>query len=102
MKLSKAQADVMNHAKEQIDFARTHSLEEWYEKNYCTRVSLDSRDERSRNYISTQYEKRKQGIALANCNTRTLRKLEELGLIEIVYDSTGEHFGIDEIRVLNY
>ena len=103
MKLSKAQEAVLNHAKEEIDFARTHTLEEWYIKSYrADRLDLDSMDEWSRNYTITTYEKRKNGIALSMCNSRTLKKLEDLGLIEILYDSNGTHYGVDEIRVLNY
>lgn len=103
MKLSKAQEAVLNHAKEAIDFARTHTLEEWYMKSYrVDRLDLDSMDEWSRNYTITTYEKRKNGIALSMCNSRTLKKLEDLGLIEILYDSNGTHYGVDEIRVLNY
>lgn len=35
MKLSKAQQEVMDKAKERIDYARTHSFHDWFRNNTC-------------------------------------------------------------------
>ena len=127
MKLSKAQEAVMTTAKSEIDFARSHSLREWAEKethNTPEQIEkiLNNWDEtRHRSYTKEQYleamnedvemymkkygkyyEEEKNAIVLIRCNSRTLTKLEQMGLIEIIYDSNGSSFGIDTIKVLNY
>lgn len=123
MKLSKAQQKVIDDAKKDIDFARTHSLREWAAKR-CRRSETDriitnyslygyrTREEALKamneeidkfiNKYSESYENNKNGIVFTYCNSRTLAKLQKLGLIEILYDSEGEHFGIDTIKILNY
>ena len=124
MKLSKAQIEVMNTAKAEIDYARSHSLREWAEKEEALdegcydriienasdygstkeemKKRLDERIENRANGYKEYYENEKNGIVLTHCNSRTLEKLESLGLIEIIYDSNGSDYGIDEIKVLNY
>ena len=39
---------------------------------------------------------------LCHASSATIRKLEKLGLIEVIYDSAGEAYGFDTIKVLNY
>ena len=125
MKLSKAQQDVMNKAKADIDFARNHTIREWsiYENfgvldiNECCFVKNYDRygwskekaiavaEEEVKNYIDTYskyYENERNGIVLTHCNSRTIRRLEELGLVEIIRDSCGVSYGIDTIKILNY
>lgn len=122
-KLSKAQQTVMDDAKRKIDFARTHTLREWAAtKRYPTGYnhitdrwnsygwstkeeavqSCENDITRYGENYGKYYENEKSGIVLATCNSRTLVKLEQMGLIEIIYDSNGTHFGIDTIKVLNY
>ena len=67
-------------------------------KVYLPKNNLLSEKEVMKKY----WEEHRNGIVLTHCNTKTLQKLESYGLIEIIYDSTGEDFGIDTIKVLNY
>lgn len=125
MKLSKAQQKVMDNAKAQIDFARTHTLIEWAEvETHTTRDVVERMVKNARAYGTTpekmrksleervadyaerfkgNYEAERRGEVLTHCNSKTLEKLEKLGLIEIIFDSKGcSSYGIDRIRVLNY
>ena len=121
MKLSKAQAQVMEKAKEDIDYARTHDFLHWYARATGHELETDwdahpnpilsnesvmkeaiERANEAGEYWHRSYEKRKEGIALTMCNSRTLAKLEEMGLIEILRDSKGQTYGVDEVKVLNY
>lgn len=125
MKLSKAQQEVMNKAKAQIDFARTHTVFEWaQEKTHTTnediermvsqadlyystpekmRKSLNERIERYVEQYSEYYERERRGEVLTHCNSKTLEKLEKMGLIEIEFDSKGYGgYGIDRVKILNY
>lgn len=125
MKLSKAQQEVMDKAKAKIDFARNHTVREWsiYEnfgvldineccfvKNYerygwskekATAVAEEEVNSYINNY-SKYYEDNRNGIVLTHSNSRTIRRLEDLGLIEIIWDACGESYGIDTIKILNY
>ena len=95
-KLSAAQEKVLRDAKANIDKARNQTFEEWLP------MPMDRYSPEKLEWWKDQYERERSGIALAYCNTKTIKKLESLGLIEIVYDSTGETFGLDEIKVLGY
>lgn len=97
-KLSKTQQRVLNEAKEQIDYARNHTLMEWSAKeNHFTSVTRII-EEYAEKY-GEAYENEKKGIVLAHCDSKTIRALENLGLIEIMNDGG---LGIDTIKVLNY
>lgn len=124
MKLSKAQEAVMNQAKEKIDYARSHTLREWAQKKtHHTDEDIERQvanaykhrctEEEMRKYCEEDivgymekygkyYEDERNGVVLTNCNSRTLVKLETMGLIEIIQDSNGTTYGIDTIKVLNY
>lgn len=101
-KLTPAQEKVMEKAYRDIDLARDNNYEAWIRKTIKgftdeyieDRIRLEDRKD--------WHEDRKNGIVLTSCNTRTLKKLEELGLIEIIKDSTGSTWGIDVVKVLNY
>lgn len=121
MKLSKAQATVMEQAKKEIDYARTHDFLHWYARSTNRDLETDW-DAYPNPYLSNEsvlketieyaskadegwhkrYEEQKEGVVLTMCNSRTLAKLEEMGLIEILHDSKGTSYGIDTVKVLNY
>lgn len=91
MKLSKAQQLVMDDAKKSINEARTLSFEAWWDKHGNGRIeSLAS--------YRDMYKEHRAGVAYIWANTRTIKSLEALGLIEIV-KLRGT---LDEIKVLNY
>jgi len=119
MKLSKAQAEVLEDAKKRIDFARSNSFFDWYmptASNYIVK-NIHTPDELD-DYLSSRigrggftmkelsmanYEMLRNGIDyLCHANSKTILKLEELGLIEVLKDSNGEHYGLDVIKILNY
>lgn len=101
-KLTKTQSEVLEYAKKQIDTARALTYREWFletEKYYRPDWIEKAIQERQ---FANVYEDRKNGIVYTHCNSRTLKKLESLGYIEIIEDSTGESYGIDVVKVLNY
>ena len=104
MKLSKAQQQVMQDAMQKIDRARAcETFEEYFTKSSEHTpqwlVEMDSYKEKT----LKQWQDEKNGIVSTyKVNTKTLRKLEELDLIKIIYDSTGDALGSDTIKVLNY
>lgn len=108
MKLSKTQEQVLAHAKKDIDKARSLSYPEWLKaENHFYQCGNEYhqkcyREAVKREEMKKYWEEHRNGIVLTHCNTKTLQKLESYGLIEIIYDSTGEDFGIDTIKVLNY
>ena len=115
MKLSKTQEQVIKQAKDDIDFARTHNFYDWMRKtssfyrNYTDEKIDEVLAERERTgwigtkaYEMNAYNNEKNGIVLTMCNSRTLYKLQSLGLIEILEDANGEKWGVDHIKVLNY
>ena len=118
MKLSKAQQTVMDEAKERISFARNHSFCDWFRNNSgYWRIKemtdaevyeeLNRRTEadyiRNLDYEVNHYEMNRSGIDyLCHASSATIKKLESLGLIEIIHDSNGEYYGFDTIKVLNY
>lgn len=121
MKLSKAQAEVMEQAKKDIDYARSHDFLHWISKahGYDLDVDWDSHPNKhltnarvladAEEYVRkdtgwwrNRYEAERAGEVLTHCNSKTLAKLEQMGLVEIVFDSKGTSYGIDHVRVLNY
>lgn len=98
MKLSKAQQEILKNAKASIDKAR--------EQDFLTFVGGNAdyfkKDPGLEAKCKKWYEDTKNGITEVACNSKTIKKLEELGLIKIIYDSNGEHYGRDIIKVLNY
>ena len=101
MKLSNAQQKIMDKAKADIDFARKTDYPEWLGKNSCVREDAFEKAVEE-GYLKEYWEAERRAEVLTHCNTKTLRKLVEYGLIEIIEDSTGENYGIDTIKVLNY
>jgi len=104
MKLSKAQEKVMEDAKKQIDEARSMDYPEWLKHgNGYYEDHEDAWNKAvAKCYLKKYWEEHRNGIALTHCNSRTLAKLEEYGLVKIIEDSKGEQFGIDTVQILNY
>ena len=122
MKLSKAQQVVMDMAIEKITYARTHDFRHWIAKAHSYPLEKDwdslpnpyltneivseyvdrfirEDDEIHNGFFRRSYEDEKSGITLVTSNSRTIKALEQLGLIEIISDGRS---GIDEIKVLNF
>ena len=119
MKLSKAQQAIMDQAHREIDFARTHTLEEWAEKQrnvpdkdspagkwYIEKYGEVEFEKYRRNCIreyaetyGEYHEREKNAIVLCMANTRTIEKLEKLGLIRIIKKGGSSP---DSIEILNY
>lgn len=117
MKLTSAQQKVIDKAKAEIDEARNFNNVKEYCKyqmrNTYAEIENENTSQKRREWLQSrieewskiwvhEYERLTQNIVLTHCNTKTLEKLAEFGLIEIVYDSTGEHYGVDKIKILNY
>lgn len=100
-KLSKAQQAVMDQAKKDIDDARKMEYPEWLESHSSIRKDCLEKYV-AEGYLKDSWEERKTGVVLTHCNSKTLVKLEEMGLIEIIRDSNGDTYGIDIVKVLNY
>lgn len=109
IKLSAAQQRVMDQAHEDIRQAREcATVEEWFAKYkamYYTRVTMEEFRDNDPEYwesiVVNSYNRNRSGVVLTQCSSKTLAKLEKLGLIEIIHDSNGQHYGIDKIRVLD-
>lgn len=108
MKISAAQQKVIDNAKQQIDLARTFKTFEERWTRYAANVGYTPEEYARRNPVMYRAEKMwwegaVQAIALVHCNSRTLDKLAQAGLIEIVHDSRNDRgYGVDSIKLLNY
>lgn len=95
-KLTRTQAETIEFCKKQIDEAR--------------RQTIDTSKVKKRDYIAAKsILDARDGIVYTqggNCSIRTLRKLEELGLIQILEDNSGIGTGFgafpSKVKVLNY
>lgn len=109
MKLSKAQTKVMETAKSNIDEARSINFHDWYRIHFNSKGESDdqidekiAKDEKAYNmegYYHGRYEEERNGITLVMANTKTLKKMVEMGLIELVEEGG---FYPDKIRIINY
>ena len=95
-KLTPVQEETMKFCKEQIDKARGEKID----------IKKVKKKERS---VAQKIIDAQNGIVYTqggNCTIRTLRKLEELGLIEVLEDNSGIGTGggafPTKVRVLNY
>jgi len=109
MTLSKTQQQVMEKAKREIDEARTYETYEEYflatnhcNNDYNTPDKYKEKDLNGWEGSKAYWHWVREAKVLTHCNSKTLEKLEKLGLIEILKLTTGEHYGIDLIKVLNY
>lgn len=103
-KLSNTQQKVLDHVRTQIDVAREHDYPEWLlatierfkdnEEAYSKAIAVE--------YLKDIWEIARQGIALTDCSSNTIRALEKRGFIEIVEDACNDRDGIDKVRLLKY
>lgn len=127
MKLTKAQQTIIDEARHNIDYARTHDFIHWVSV-HCCGYDLDkdwdavenpflsnayvlkqaqdmvSNDETGYkcfepHYWAQRYEAQKDGESIVHANSKTLEALERMGLIEIIHDGRR---GWDTIKLLNY
>lgn len=111
-KLTITQQKVLDRAKIDIDTARKYiSYEEYflveeaknYNSNYNTPEKYKAMDNERWNLLKGYWERQIIGITLTHCDSRTIKKLEKLNLIKIIYNSSYQGgAGIDTIKVLNY
>lgn len=101
-KLSAAQQKVLDDAKREVDQARELDYPEWLRATSKS-IRADAIDRMiAEGYLKEYWEAHRRGEVLTHCNSKTLYKLAEYGLVEIIEDSTGQDYGIDTIKVLNY
>lgn len=108
MKLSAAQQKILEIARKEIREAREATgLDDWYTRCYkcynrnytLNKLKEDCPD--SFKLVVDVYNKRLNGIVLTQASGPTIRKLESLGLIKILNDTTGTgSYRFDTIRVL--
>ncbi len=100
MKLSNAQEKVLKEAYKDIDRARNfENHADWLKSIYPEWIAESHINDP---FWVNAWEENVNGIVLTHCNTKTLEALAKLGYIEIIRDSTGERFGIDKVKILNY
>lgn len=96
MKLTKVQQETMDFCKEQIDRARLQSI--------------DLKKAKKRELATVQrIIDAQNGIVYTqggNCTIRTLKKLEDIGLLKILEDNSGIGTGFgafpSKVKILNY
>jgi len=96
MKLTQLQKETLEYCKNQIDEARKHAIDIKKVKKrdlVCVQKILDAQN----------------GIVMSpggNCTIRTLKKLQSLGLLEIIQDNSGIGTGGGAfpsiVKILNY
>ena len=116
----------MDKAYSDINFARNHTLREYatYRNFQVTNIEdsilvkdnnaygwtkeqaiqhLNERNDETIEKYKDSYENEKQGIVYTHCSGATLNKLESLGLIEIIKNSTNsKYYAFDVVKILNY
>lgn len=106
MKLSKTQVEIMETAKSMINEAREFETFDEYLINTAWLIKENgwTVERYKKNFVKAEaiWNDLRKGVARVHCNSKSLKKLEEYGLVEILYDSTGENMGTDIIKVLNY
>lgn len=109
--ITAAQRRVLDAIKADIDAARTKTFEEWFEDRVGralevvrTEFNNESRYERFVQGYRRFYDDGRRGEALITASGQTIAKLERLGLIQILDNSTGSRnsYSLDRIKLLNY
>jgi hypothetical protein len=104
-KLTAAQEKLLTHARKCIDEARNLTFEAWYLKTQCfgdEEIAQRHFENGWAEWAKKYHEEYKNGIVCVGCNSRTMYALASAGHIEIIKDSTGQTYGTDKIKVLNY
>lgn len=107
MKISKTQSELLEKIKMDINKAReAKDFKNWYwsVSRLNASVTFENCIEKleelnSLKYYKNRFEELKEGIALTQTSSSTLRALENKGLIEIIIDAGN---GIDHVRLLNF
>ncbi|WP_300261999.1 hypothetical protein [uncultured Cloacibacillus sp.] len=96
MRLSKVQQETIDFCKAQIDEARKQFIDLKKVKKSELRQTMEIIDAQN-GIVYTQG---------GNCNIKTLKKLEKLGLLEILEDNSGIGTGFgafpSKVKILNY
>lgn len=110
-KLSRAQQEIMEKAYKDIDKARNaEDLVEWYRKcisaSWLREMSHEDlvkefEKDNSKDWWTKYYNELINGIVHTHANGKSLYRLQELGLIEIIVDMTN-HGRYDVVKILNY
>jgi hypothetical protein len=110
MKLTKAQQKTIDDAKTTIDKSRKYNTYEeyfineeskYYNNQFNTPEKFKEKNINQWNSMVDYWESYKKAIVLTQSKTETLKKLESLGLIEIIrIDNCNSR--IDKIKILNY
>ena len=110
MKLSKAQQKTIDNAKTTIDKARKYNTYEEYFINeesthwnnqFNTPEKFKEQNITQWNSMINYWNMYRESIVLTCSKTETLKKLESLGLIEII-DIDNRNSRIDKVKILNY
>lgn len=97
--LTSKQKQVLDFSRKLIDESREKDFVEWCGKNY----NIIDKHIGYREKLEKEYKESKEGIVIVNCNSRTIKGLENKGFIKIIHDSKNDKgLGFDVIKVLNY
>lgn len=109
--LSKTQQELLNKAHRDIDNARnSQDIVEWYRSiksgNWIKMMTHDElaqklKEDDEDGWYTQSYNELLSGIVHTQANGRTLYRLQELGLIEIIDDQT-HTIMYDTVKILNY
>ena len=108
-KLSPTQEKVLENIRRQVSEARSYTTYEDYflsvEASNCnslfnTPEKYQAQDPKGWAYRKKHWEGLREGKALTHCSGPTLYKLERLGYIKILKDTTGTKDAIDTVQLI--
>lgn len=110
MKMTKAQQKVYDEiCKEITESQECDTFAEYFEKHISPTMfdSLKTLEKYKAfnpmgyKVLNRRWQEAKNGIALTHTNSKTLYKLEEYGLIEILHDSKNDRgYAVDRVRLI--
>lgn len=105
-KLTATQQKIYSEMLATIDEARNSDYPDWLKKHgHSWRYQYDEellQEAVKRGERREYWENIREGVVLTEANGRSLYRLEQEGLIEILEDGTNRRWGLDTVRVLNY